>query len=184
MDRREFLKALGGATLIPLLPYTAFANTPNDLKEWFEQNFKCNSGTPGQYLETETGEKYLYQTFAAGILNTSEDDAKRQLTQYFVDKFTKYSKNRPELWWRVEPQFASIEVINWGETWMTAEDVEDKGKPEIIPASIEYDFDSGSYKYVNSKEMLYRMRFRLTIPSHFEQLRTIAKVEGEEIRKI
>ena len=70
MDRREFLKALGGATLIPLLPYTAFANTPNDLKEWFEQNFKCNSGTPGQYLETETGEKYLYQTFAAGILNT------------------------------------------------------------------------------------------------------------------
>lgn len=183
MDRRTFLKATAGVLMIPVIP--SLAATP-DLEEWFKQNFKCQNGLPGPYTEVQQNGKtfqYAYQTFAAGIVNVSESHAKDSLTRYFVEQFTPYVGS--ELYWRVEPQFAEIPVVTYGDTWMTAEEVEDKKVDKVeVPNGVEFDFDTGSYKYVEDKDIFYRMRFRLAIPEHQDTIVAFAKQEGESIRKI
>lgn len=183
MSRRNFLKSSVGLLLIPLAPSLVLAEAPKDLKAWFESNFNCKQGEPGSTIAIEK-ETYTYHTCAAGILNCSEDEAQKRLTHYFIEQFYPLSQGKPDLWWRVEPQFAAIELVDWGSTWMTAEEIEDCGKLTKLPKNVEYDFETNSYKYVNSKETLYRMRFRLVIPTQDKQLQGLAKLEGEKIRKI
>ena len=205
MDRRDFLKTIGAASLIPVMP--VYADTP-DLKAWFQKNFNCHYGQPGPYVvDDTTDEPYRYKTFAVGVTDSTEYEAEKRLSQYFIDKFTPISKGCPKLYWRVEPQFAEIPVIEWGETWMTAEEAEDgmrDGKflknvgrkvglsgfevsdlQEVQkPENVEFDFDTGSYKYVLEKHIVHRMRFRLAIPSRNEQLLAFAKAEGELMENI
>ena len=182
MERRDFLKTIGAASLIPVMPVRA--DTP-DLKTWFKQNFDCYHGEPGPYVVDDvTDEPYRYKTFAVGVTDSTEFEAEKRLSQYFIDKFTPLAKGCPKLYWRVEPQFAEIPVIEWGETWMTAEEVEDKGNPTEFPKNVELDFDTGSYKYVLEKHIVHRMRFRLAIPSKNEQLLAFMKIEGELMENI
>ena len=207
MDRRDFLKAFGGVALIPLVPSAAIANTPTDLKAWFEANFNCKQGNRGP--DTKVGDKtYVYYTFAVGVLNGSETEAQKRISQYFIDKFSPLAKGKPDLWWRVEPQFVSDKVTTFGDTWMTAEEIEDSGvrgdkffKPVLLrntpgkwtpmkwvevqkPDNVELDFETNSYKYVKSVDTLHKMRFRLVIPTHVNQLDTFAHTEGNFVGKI
>lgn len=182
MNRREFIKTIGAVSLIPVMPVVA--STP-DIKTWFSQNFDCHYGEPGSRVsDALIGDEYIYKTFAMGVLDSTEYEAEKRLSQFFIEKFTPLAKGRPKLWWRVEPQFADISHTEWGDTWMTAEQIEDHGKPTQIPQNVEYDFETNTYKYVLQKHQLYRLRFRLAIPSKDKQLISFAKNEGSEIGKI
>ena len=207
MNRRDFLRTSISALLIPFVPASALANTPTDLKSWFESNFNCKKGP--QSSKVKVGNKnYIYETFVAGVLDGSEQEAKQRLTNYFVTKFAPLAIDKPDLWWRVEPRFESGDLIEYGKTWMTAEEVEDSGvrgdkffKPVLLrnhprkwtpmkwvevqkPDDVEMDFETGAYKYVVAKHTFYKMRFRLAIPAFTQQLETFAHVEGNLSRKI
>ena len=207
MDRRDFLKVLGGVALIPLVPSAAFANSPTDLKTWFEANFNCKQGEPKADI-TVGNKTYTYYTFAVGVLNGTETEAKQRISQYFIEKFSPIAKGKPDLWWRVEPQFVSDKVTTFGDTWMTAEEIEDGGvrnnefykpsggytgnkgyvpfkwKEVQKPDDVELDFETNSYRYVKSTDTLHKMRFRLIIPTHAQQLDAFAHIEGNFVGKI
>lgn len=207
MNKRDFLKFAGGSLLIPIIPSTALAGTPTDLKEWFETNFNCKQGD--QSAKTKVGNKYFtYSTFAAGVFDLPKEEAKKRLTRYFVDHFAPLAAGKPDLFWRVEPRFESDTVTEYGKTWMTSEEAEDGGvrggkfykaiyrkvdpkrqssvKWEEVnkPADVELEFETGAYKYVLAKHTLHKMRFRLVIPTQAEQLETFAHIEGNIPRKI
>lgn len=213
MKRRDFMKMMGGVFLLPLVPSVSFANAPKDLKAWFEENFVCHTGTPTTHLTIADGPakiSYPYKTFAIGVLNGDPEEAKLRTTQYFVDLFKPLANNKPDLWWRVQPNFESLEIVTYGKTWMTAEEIEDGGirdgkyyqfiakdKPRSAglflrdrwievskPDNVELDFETNALRYVESKDILHKMRFRLVIPSHLQELAAIAHQEGAHIGKI
>lgn len=213
MNRRNFMKTMGGVLLLPVIPSVSFANAPKDLKRWFEENFVCRTGPAATHVAITNGPaklSYPYRTFAIGVLNGDAEEARMRTTQYFVDLFKPMAQNKPDLWWRVEPKFESLEIVTYGKTWMTAEEIEDGGirdkkyyqfiakdKPRSAglfledrwvevtkPDDVELDFETNALRHVESKDILHKMRFRLTIPSHLRDLASIAHKEGNHIGKI
>jgi hypothetical protein len=184
MNRRNFLQALGGATLITAVP--VLASTPANLTQWFEQNFECWMGQPSPYHKDPDGAQHKYQTFAAGVLGDDAEKAKLQLTQYFVNMFTPFANPKQRAVWRATPEFASGELVTYGKSWMTAEQIEDtpRGETVAVPAGVEFDLYTGAYRYVDRKETIHRMRFRVAIIGKYRELEALAKPEGNPVKVV
>ena len=122
---------------------------------------------------------YAYETYVCGIEGGSAQEAEARLAKHFYDEFSKIPAGH--LVWRLKPHFESGEIVEYGKTFLTHEQVEDQikkvavngqvavvaytedGKP-IVPADVELEFESNSYKYVERKYTLHKMRMRLVLP--------------------
>ena len=56
--------------------------------------------------------------------------------------------------------------------------------PIIAPEGVEYDFDSGALRYVDSKTMLHKMRMRLVMPEMTFEAENLIKPEGAPVYKL
>lgn len=124
---------------------------------------------------------YAYETYVCGIEGGSAQEAEARLAKHFYDEFSKIPAGH--LVWRLKPHFESGEMVEYGEKYLTHEQVEDQikkvvfngsvvdvayaedGKP-IVPADVELEFESNSYKQVKRKYTLHKMRMRLVLPEN------------------
>jgi hypothetical protein len=125
--------------------------------------------------------RLTYQTFAYGIKGGTAEDAERKLSQYLYNRFKQLAENdKKMLVWRIKPVFYSYQHINFGDTWMTPEQIEDlKGLELNIPENVEYNFSTGSYNYVVEKTTVHHIRMRMVLPEiTFDVANDLIKPEG------
>ena len=69
---------------------------------------------------------------------------------------------------------------------MTAEQIEDTPSGETVaaPAGVEFDWGTGAYRYVDRKETMHRMRFRVAIIGKYHELEALAKPEGMPVEVV
>lgn len=151
------------------------------------------SGFPNQkFMEpaptAEDHSRYCYETYACAIEGGCAEEAEARLAKHFYDEFSKLPHG--PLIWRLEPQFASEEVIRWGRTYATSAAVEDGFDLASLPADAEFDPEWGSYRQVVKKTQLHKMRMRLVLPHLYDDTdETVAapalfKPEGAQIKRI
>lgn len=139
----------------PLLMTTVDPQRPN-------QVLKTYAPPPDGYLG------YEYETYVAAIKGGSAQEAEAKLAQYVYEEFLKVPAG--QLVWRTKPTFSSHEVVEFGDTWMTSEALEDlHEKMPPIPAGVEYDIATGNYRFVKEKYTLHKMRMRLVLPEIYDE---------------
>ena len=220
MQRQGFLQifgALAAGTAIPMLAATPAVPTATvwnatTLATAMDSMFNSRLGPAAAYFELtkNDGVKYAelvhamgepqeilrvtYQTFAVGIEGGTAEEAEAQLAEHFYNEFQRYAADKPLMYWRRKPEFQSAEVVTYGDTFLTAEQIEDEvwrftdvGDPIVrktahghmvntqrrhfdanaklvLPPDVEMDFSTGNYKYVTKRVQLHKMSMRLAIP--------------------
>lgn len=194
MKRRSFLESLLAGLAATTLPLDVLAAPAPDPIVWntatltsaMESVFSCRMGPPMAFFEMVKGtdtiieikpdqvlgaiekphpvdhERFIYQTYALGIEGGSAEEAEARLAKHFYDIFSQMPASK--LVWRTKPQFVSDELVKYGDTWATAEEIEDGFKRlEDKPNDVEYDISWGNYRYVTEKVPLHKMRMRLVM---------------------
>lgn len=132
------------------------------------------------YAPQEDCDAYQYETYAVCIKGGTAEEAEAKLSKYMFDEMSKVPAGN--LVWRVKPQFASQEVIEYGGTWMTSEALEDSREKPEIPEGVGYNIASGNYEYIKDKYTIHRMRMRLVLPEIYDEEKasvpSIFKAEG------
>jgi len=156
--------------------------------------------------------RLIYQTFAYAIEGGSAIDAEAQLSTFFYEEFQKIADNKNYmLIWRREPHFKSEPITIFGNTFLTKEEIEDRVwknkdyQPKVkvlggdwttydynndlqipIPVGVDYDFNTGSMRYVERQTMLHKMRMRLIVPEIManEEYHSLAKPEATPIKRL
>ena len=169
-------------------------NTVEDLTDWLENRYKCYMGAPkaSMCLNEEELKKYdlslddlpierkiwandewkqvnlIYSSVAFAVKGHDPEEAERQLVRALQEKFKEIPPQH--LIWRVKPEFSRDEVVEYGETYATKEQIEDGlFNPLFMPNGVERDFDTDSYKYVKSKYILNKVRMRLVFPRQIDE---------------
>lgn len=155
----------------PVLMVTVDRHYPNQLH-------KTYAPAPEGY------ESYVYETYVAAVKGGTAEEAEAKLAKHFYEQFSKVPAGR--LIWRTKPTFSSHEVVEFGETWMTSEALEDmRGNAPPIPEGVEYDISWGNYRYVKEKYMVHRMRARLVLPEIYNEeipaVPSLFKLDGLQI---
>jgi hypothetical protein len=77
-------------------------------------------------------------------------------------------------------------MTEYGDTWATREQIDDKLMTHfIMPADVEYDFVSDSYKYVKRRYVLNKLRMRLALPKQLaEDYEDLTVVSGSHPKRI
>lgn len=186
MKRRDFLASLVAGATVAVLPTNLLASTnvwnTATLTGMLEEMFACQMGPPSAFFElTAAGKlltpddksgtqanRYIYETYVAAVKGGSAQEAEAKLAQHFYEQFAKVPAG--QLVWRTKPTFSSHEVVEFGETWMTSEAIEDstEGAP-FMPAGVEYDIATGNYRFVKEKYTLHKMRMRLVLPEVYDE---------------
>lgn len=148
MDRRGFLSSLAAGTAVLMLPslattaQTISITTASDLTAWASTHFVASTGPARSFFELPVAEamrrygklpinegdeifRFTYVTLAIGVEGDDPVEAERRLVQAMYERLSKAEKNQP-LIWRVEPQFLRDEIIEFGDTWMNREEIEDR----------------------------------------------------------
>ncbi len=132
------------------------------------------------------GKRYEYMAYVCAVEGGSAEDAEMRLAQHFYDNFSKLPAG--QLVWRVKPEFESQEVTEWGDTFLTEEQIEDKVwqiKERVrkdrkaasyrdfaatleLPDSVELDPSTDSYRYIKRRFALHKMRMRLCLPHLYD----------------
>lgn len=137
---------------------------------------------------------YYYETYVLAVEGGTAEEAEAKMAKHFYDEFSKVPVG--SLVWRVKPRFESQEVVKFGETYLTAEAIEDGtwktvgpvlltqsqkanhfairtvkiGDEElVIPSDVELDFGTMNYRYVEKKYTLHKMRMRLVLPESYNE---------------
>lgn len=119
------------------------------------------------YAKLDDCDEYQYETYSACIKGGTAEEAEAKLAKYMFDEMSKVPAG--SLVWRVKPQFASHEVIEYGGTWMTSEALEDSRQTPEIPEGVGYNIASGNYEYIKDKYTIHRMRMRLVLPEIYDE---------------
>lgn len=134
----------------------------------------------------EGGKRYEYATYVCAVEGGSAEDAEMRLAQHFYDNFSKLPAG--QLVWRVKPEFESQEVTEWGDTYLTAEQIEDevwKAKKSLrangrlrsyrdhaatleLPEGVALDPATDSYRHISRRFTLHKMRMRLVLPHLYD----------------
>ena len=202
MKRRDFLASLLAGAAATVLPAGAFAsetvwNTAT-LTGMLEKMFACKMGPPWAFFEvTAAGEiltpdeklsvpinRYIYETYVAAVKGGTAEEAEAKLAKHFYEQFEKVPAG--QLVWRTKPTFSSHEVVEFGETWLTSEAIEDSNEEApFIPQGVEYDFATGNYRFVKEKYTLHKMRMRLVLPEVYDEeapaIASLFKPEGSAV---
>lgn len=165
-------------------------STALELDKKLSEMFYCVDGEPRSFMELkrEDAEKFMtpnafnhinkigdhdiyrftYTTFAYAVESDDVVKAEAQLAERFYNEFYELqnaTNDKKMLLWRTRPQFSSERLIEWGDTYLTREESEDKKNDYFdIPDNVYYDFDTGEYKYINRKYTLNKIRMRLNMP--------------------
>jgi len=219
MKRRSFLQAIGAGAITLAAP-VVYSGTgwsgptcARSLTEWMESKFYCVMGEPSAFMElqkhdankffTDASMKVLdpagdhqiirisYDTLVYAVEGYTAKEAEAMLAKNFYEGFKELDENdRKQIVWRVKPQFGSDYVREWGDTYLTSEQLEDKAYNNIkecdleIPEGVQFDFNTNSYKYVKKSYYLHKMRMRLAMPEvNFEKI-SAYKLEGEQPTRI
>jgi hypothetical protein len=186
MKRRDFLASLVAGATVTLLPTNLLASTnvwnTATLTGMLEKMFACRMGpayaffemtaagkiiTPGETKDVPK-ERYIYETYVAAVKGGTAEEAEAKLAKHFYEQFEKVPAG--QLVWRTQPTFSSHEVVEFGETWMTSEALEDSTEEApFMPAGVEYDFATGNYRFVKEKYTLHKMRMRLVLPDVYDE---------------
>ena len=129
-------------------------------------------------------EGYEYETYVAAVKGGTAEEAEAKLAKHFYEQFSKVPAG--QLVWRTKPTFSSHEVVEFGKTWMTSEQLEDmRGDAPAIPEGVEYDISWGNYRYVTNKYTLHKMRMRLVLPESYDEevpaIPALFKPEGHPV---
>ena len=204
------LPELAKASQSGLMPWEKPApiKNANQLTEWLNKNFDCRMGEPTAFMEVkkEDFDKYfipaslksmnvegsdvarmIYATLCFAYKGDNITDAEEKLCYYFQEGFKELiGKEKKQIFWRLEPNFGSDIVYEWGDTYMTHEEIEDSFNKEdiVIPKGVVLDFNTHSYRYVKDKYRLNKLRMRLFMPEvPFDQM-VGYKLEGTEPTRI
>jgi hypothetical protein len=186
MKRRDFLTSLVAGATVTLLPTNLLASTnvwnTATLTGMLEKMFACQMGPPVAFFEVtaagkiitsgETGDvpsnRYIYETYVAAVKGGTAEEAEAKLAKHFYEQFEKVPAG--QLVWRTQPTFSSHEVVEFGKTFITSEEVEDVyGGVPPIPEGVEYDFANENYRFVKEKYTLHKMRMRLVLPDVYDE---------------
>jgi hypothetical protein len=170
--------------------------TVDDLTAWMEGRYECYMGEPKAFMNLDKNglKKYnltfddlpvetniwditdtkvaaaniVYSTVAFAVEENNPVKAEQQLVQALKERFEEVAPQT--LIWRVKPQFTSDKMTEYGETWATREQIDDKlVLHSMIPDNVEYDYDSDSYKYVKRRYVLNKLRMRLALPKQLAE---------------
>jgi len=185
MKRRDFLASLLAGATATVLPVGSLASSPvwntATLTGMLEGMFACQMGPSYAFFEmTAAGkliipgdtvdipkDRYIYETYVAAVKGGSSEEAEAKLAQHFYEQFCKVPAG--QLVWRTKPTFSSHEVVEFGETWLTSEAIEDlHDEKPFMPEGVEYDIDTGNYRFVKEKYTLHKMRMRLVLPEIYD----------------
>lgn len=128
---------------------------------------------PNQYYTDwaptpEGATRHIYETYACAIEGGIAEEAEARLAKHFYDHFSQLPAG--PLVWRVQPSFSSEEVAYYGKTWATQVAIEDRRvNLDDKPANVEFDPVTNSYKYVDRKTTLHKMRMRLVLPHLYSE---------------
>ena len=201
MKRRDFLASLVAGATVAVLPAGAFAsntvwNTAT-LTGMLENMFACKMGPPVAFFEVKAAGKiitpgdtdiqvnrYIYETYVAAVKGGTAEEAEAKLAKHFYEQFKQVPAG--QLVWRTVPTFSSHEVIEFGETWLTSEAIEDSSEETpFMPQGVEYDFATGNYRFVKEKYTLHKMRMRLVLPDVYDEeapaIASLFKPEGSPV---
>ena len=202
MKRRDFLASLVAGATVSMLPANLLASTnvwnTATLTGMLEKMFACQMGpavaffemtaagkliTPGDTMDVPK-DRYIYETYVAAVKGGTSEEAEAKLAQHFYEQFSKVPVGK--LVWRTKPAFSSHEVVEFGETWMSSEAIEDLyEEAPPMPAGVEYDFANGSYRFVKEKYTLHKMRMRLVLPEIYDEevpaIAELFKPEGNPV---
>lgn len=93
--------------------------------------------------------------------------------------------DRGALFLRVAPTFSHEKMTEYGDTYMTWEDLQDKGMPDALPENVELDWDTDSLRYVKRRYTLNKLRLRLSLPTLPEdQAAELSIIEGTSPKRI
>ena len=186
--------------------------TVDDLTAWMEGRYECYMGEARAFmcLNEEQLKKYnlsfddlpvearewaldnkvataniIYSTVAFAVEDSNPTRAERRLVQALKEKFE--DEVQPQtLIWRVKPEFTSDKITEYGDTWATREQMDDKMMDHLaMPYDVEYDFISDSYKYVKRRYVLNKLRMRLALPKQLaEDYEDLTVVSGSHPKRI
>jgi len=219
MKRRIFLQSIGAGAITLALPVVhsrtgwSGPTCAKSLTEWMESKFYCVMGEPTAFMDlpkhdankffTDASLKALdpagdaqiirisYDTLAYAVEGYTAKEAESMLAKHFYEGLKELDEgDRKQIVWRVKPQFKSDYIREWGDTYLTAEELEDKAYNNVskddlkIPENAQFDFDTNSYRYVKKSYYLHRIRMRLAMPEvNFEQIDSY-KLEGKTAKRI
>ena len=188
-------------------------NTVEDLTAWMESRYECYMGEAKAFmsLDEEGLKKYnlslddmpieqkfwdmdadkfggvnlIYNTVAYAVEGSNPKIAERKLVQALKEAFEEAAEPQ-KLIWRVKPQFTSDRITEYGDTWATREDVDDKLVDLLVmPYNVEHDFETDKYRYVKRRYVLNKLRMRLVFPQQIaEDYEVLTVVDGGHPKRI
>ena len=217
MNRRNFMQSLLAGAAVVMLPALAKATetayaipmvTVADLTAWMEYRFNCRDMEPRSFIEHKKEDlPKLYGFSANDVPNIGEfdlfrivpfvmayacegenkEEAEARLVQAMHEQFTALDNATPIIW-RTKPTFESHQMTEYGDIWMTREQIEDRtdlnkemvrerngrmvkyvqrmpDTPLQIPEGVEEDYDTGHLKYVKRRYTLNKVRMRIAMPT-------------------
>ena len=139
----------------------------------------------GSYDETKDIVRFSHKVVCFCVEGDDPVEAERRLVEYAYEELKAVAGQDVPLLLRVAPVFSHEKLAEYGDTYMTWEDIQDKGMPDALPEDVELDFNTDSLKYVKRRYTLNKLRLRLslpTLPDDAEEALSIA--EGTSPKRI
>lgn len=108
--------------------------------------------------------RFDHKVIAVGVEGDDPVAAERQLVAYVKDCLSEVAGDKAPLLLRVAPTFSSERMAEYGDTFMTWEQVHDRGMPDVLPENVEMDFETDTLRYVKRRYTLNKLRLRLSLP--------------------
>jgi hypothetical protein len=189
------LPSLAAETVAELAPVVGEeVATAAGLTAWLRNSFSVFDAIPAAFMTVKTDDlprlygfsvddiskdKLVYDTetdkpaaacfnhkvIAVGMEGDDPVEAERKLVAYVKDCLSEVAGENVPLFLRVAPTFSSERMTEYGDTYMTWEEINDRGMPDEIPENVEMDFDTDTLKYVKRRYTLNKLRLRLSLPT-------------------
>lgn len=199
MKRRGFLQAIGAGAAIIMLPSLAANPTPAliseslplattaDLTAWMGTRFACHMGEPRAFFELPIAEavrrfgcvdvdknaelvRFTYKTIAIGIEGDDPVEAEKRLVIAMAERLEQIEAHQPIVW-RLQPQFTSEQITEFGDTWMTREEIEDR---------VDIPYAWGETEWMKRTHDRYLVQWKFRPTNTLESLPPINVPEGVE----
>lgn len=176
------------AKLAPIQEF--YTPTAAGLSKWMEDRFIASMGEARAFFELPIAEaihrygkidlnnvvtsldepstphtaRFVYITFAIATEGDDPVVAEARLVQAMMERLEEIEAKQHVVW-RVKPHFEHDQITEFGDTWMTREEIEDGFNYGPTPEGVELDFNTESFRYVKRKYTLNKLRMRLVFPN-------------------
>jgi hypothetical protein len=197
--------AIPTATALP-------ATTAAGLTTWMRNTFAVTDALPAAFMTIKTHElagfgvefkdvpkeklvhdpvtdepvaaKFDHFVMAYGVEGDDPVEAERRLVEAAYNELSKIEGGIP-LFLRTTPTFSHERMAEYGDTYMTWEEINDRGMPEVLPENVEQDFSTDTLRYVKRRYTLNKLRLRLSLPTlPEEQEEALCITEGTRLKRI